>query len=580
MPCSTCGAPLRPNARFCNVCGASQVGSTGQAVATRDAPSSSASDDAGARMKRPPRPLRPDAEANYPAPGAQGRLAQTGILPELDTLRREQHPQQEQRSGDVAYMPTGPLASAPRAGRSPADVADAPTAEYNAVYAPNSQPLPTPTTPRMSAMSAASAGGQNGDHIIEATTSGPHATEQDALSWPLPLRIIVGGRYRIEEVLQVGGAGAEAENVYRVSDLKGYEHCWSCGATYGEDAASERFCQECGADMLSRDYILTERRQTSGVSGDGSDTQAEDAANYITQLGENAAEGERVFTQGNRLYAVAPRVVELPAFPQGGHIEVAGLSDVGVTRKGDINEDSFGAVAINLSHGSFAQPLALALVADGLGGHVNGQEASRLVTRTLVDYMLRHLALPFTAPRGSTAPPAEALEAALREGSQVANRALYEANQQAKADMGSTLVAALIANDTAYIVNVGDSRGYVFDGETLRRITTDHSLVEQLIVSGMIAPEERYTHPNRNQIFRSLGNDPIVDLDIFTQKLKPGMRLLLCSDGLWEMTHDDELVRILRESPNLHAACEALIASANANGGEDNITAVLVELAG
>ncbi|MEO7003048.1 MAG: protein phosphatase 2C domain-containing protein [Ktedonobacterales bacterium] len=579
MQCGQCGAALRPNARFCNACGASQVGQTGQMVATRDAP-----DDVNARMKRPPRPLRPDAEPPYAPPAAQSRQAKTGVLPELETLRHEpgqgQWQGRDQRQGqdDVAYMPTGPLASAPRAGQpTAADVAETPTAEYNAVYAPNSQPLPTPTTPRIVTVPM---GEQSGEHIIEATTSGPHATKHDALSWPLPLRIIVGGRYRVEEVLQSGGDGAEAENVYRVADLKGYEQCWSCGATYGEEAVNERFCQTCGADMLSRDFILTERRQTSGATADASDTRAEDAASYITQLSENPADGERIFSQGNRMYRVAPRVVEAPAFPQGAHIEAAGLSDVGITRKGDINEDSFGVFAINLSHGSYAQPLALALVADGLGGHVNGQEASRLVTRTLMDYMLQHLALPFTAPRGSAPPPAEGLETALSEGAQVANSAIYDANQQAQADMGSTLVAALIANDTAYIVNAGDSRGYVFDGETLRRITNDHSLVEQLIVSGMIAPEERYTHPNRNQIFRSLGNDPTVDLDLFTQKLKPGMRLLLCSDGLWEMTHDEELARILRETPNARAACEALVKSANANGGEDNITAVVVEITG
>jgi protein phosphatase len=118
----------------------------------------------------------------------------------------------------------------------------------------------------------------------------------------------------------------------------------------------------------------------------------------------------------------------------------------------------------------------------------------------------------------------------------------------------------------------------VQDGDALRRISSDHSLVEQLILGGMISPEERYTHPHRNRIYRSLGGEEKVELDIFTQRLRPGMRLLLCSDGLWEMTHDPEIEQILRQTESPYAACAALIASANEHGGEDNITAVIAQV--
>ena len=102
-------------------------------------------------------------------------------------------------------------------------------------------------------------------------------------------------------------------------------------------------------------------------------------------------------------------------------------------------------------------------------------------------------------------------------------------------------------------------------------------------VNGIIEPEQRYTHPNRNQIFRSLGAGANLDnlgIDLFTQRLRPGMRLLLCSDGLWEMVHDDELARILRETPDPQAACDALVRAANEHGGEDNISALVVEISG
>jgi serine/threonine protein phosphatase PrpC len=181
-------------------------------------------------------------------------------------------------------------------------------------------------------------------------------------------------------------------------------------------------------------------------------------------------------------------------------------------------------------------------------------------------------------PLGSQLPPDEAVESALRDAVLTANDAVYQANQHGAGDMGATLVAFVIVGEMAWIANLGDSRAYVFDGVTLRRATSDHSLVEQLILGGLVTPEERYTHPQRNRIFRSLGGEPKPEADIFTQKLRPGMRLLLCSDGLWEMTHDPEIERILRETVSPFEACEALIASANANGGEDNITAVIAQI--
>ncbi|HEY7092554.1 MAG TPA: SpoIIE family protein phosphatase, partial [Ktedonobacterales bacterium] len=131
---------------------------------------------------------------------------------------------------------------------------------------------------------------------------------------------------------------------------------------------------------------------------------------------------------------------------------------------------------------------------------------------------------------------------------------------------------------TAYVANAGDSRAYVLEGETLRRITSDHSLVEQLVAGGIIADADRYTHPERNQIFRSLGLNREMEVDFFTQWLRPDMRLLLCSDGLWEMVRDNEITRIMRANADPQAACDALIQAANKAGGEDNISAVVVQI--
>jgi serine/threonine protein phosphatase PrpC len=452
-----------------------------------------------------------------------------------------------------------------------------------------------------------------------APSTGTHA---DGLPWPLPVHMIVGGRYRIESITDTAPDEADAQNTYHVMDLQGYERCWSCGTEYGMSAASDQFCRECGADMLAREYVMRERRMapgqtvpathltqaasadavqptdiedaapatdmadtTNSVDAAGARTAHEPAEATDAEAAEPAASAQqaeqgavREFTQGSRVYHVEPYSPEPPPFPHGVHVLAAAASDAGQARASHGNEDSVGVLVLNAIHGSIAQPLALGVVADGLGGHVSGQVASRLVVRALSDHVLRSAALPLVGIDAAETPPDEVVRQVLLEGTQVANAAVYAANQSSGGDMGSTIVAAMICGDTAYIANAGDSRAYVLDGDSLRRITTDHSLVEQLIAGGLIAPEERYTHPKRNQIFRSLGDEPSAQVDIFTQKLRPGMHLLLCSDGLWEMVRDDELATILRQSANPREACDTFVRRANEQGGEDNISALVIEV--
>jgi protein phosphatase len=144
-------------------------------------------------------------------------------------------------------------------------------------------------------------------------------------------------------------------------------------------------------------------------------------------------------------------------------------------------------------------------------------------------------------------------------------------------DMGTTLTMALVAGDRAVIGNVGDSRTYMYRDGSLRRISKDHSLVMRLVDLGQITEDDIYTHPQRNAVLRSLGDKPDVEVDVFTLRLKPGDALLLCSDGQWEMTHDPEMAEIIKANSDPQAACAALIAAANAAGGDDNITSVLAK---
>jgi len=143
--------------------------------------------------------------------------------------------------------------------------------------------------------------------------------------------------------------------------------------------------------------------------------------------------------------------------------------------------------------------------------------------------------------------------------------------------LGATVTAALVVEGMAFIANVGDSRTYLLRNGKLERVTRDHSLVERLVEAGQIDRDDVYDHPSRNLIYRSLGaGHAEVDVDIFNVQLQPGDALLLCTDGLWEMVRDPQLANILNETLDPTAVCAMLIDKANENGGEDNITALLV----
>jgi protein phosphatase len=170
----------------------------------------------------------------------------------------------------------------------------------------------------------------------------------------------------------------------------------------------------------------------------------------------------------------------------------------------------------------------------------------------------------------------------LRNAIEDSNKAIIQYGQEhtEASGLGSTVTTALVIGNQAYIANVGDSRTYLLRDGKLTRITHDHSLVERLVQAGQIDAEDVYDHPHRNLVYRSLGAGKAdVDVDVFTEPLQDGDSLLLCSDGLWEMVRDPQLEQILTEFADPAEACEILIQRANENGGEDNITAVLVRCA-
>lgn len=259
-------------------------------------------------------------------------------------------------------------------------------------------------------------------------------------------------------------------------------------------------------------------------------------------------------------------------FPITLHISSA--THPGLKRQASPNEDSLVTLQGErvLSDGQ-RSPFGLCVVADGMGGHANGQEASYLAIQTIVNCLL---------PRLSSAEPCngDTLVNLLVEGVRAANAAVYQRNREDQTDAGSTLTAALVVGNMAYVANVGDSRTYLYrDAEGLRKITNDHSVVARLVTSGIIGPDEIYTHPMRNQIYRSLGEKSVIDVDTFAVPLQPGDCLLLCSDGLWDMVRDPIIEQVMSQVPDPAQTCPTLIHAALDGGGEDNVSVIVVSVA-
>ncbi|MHB1340581.1 MAG: Stp1/IreP family PP2C-type Ser/Thr phosphatase [Coriobacteriia bacterium] len=237
--------------------------------------------------------------------------------------------------------------------------------------------------------------------------------------------------------------------------------------------------------------------------------------------------------------------------PRKVSLSYAGASDIGLVRSG--NEDAY-----------LIEP-PLYAVADGLGGHQAGEVASQLAIEVLYGNAPKHA-------------DAKALGRAVR----AANAAVIEAAAQGRGrtGMGTTMTAAMIEGTHIALAHVGDSRAYLLNAGALLQLSEDHSMVADMVRSGSLTAEGARVHPSRSVITRALGSDPNMIADAFDFDAMPGDRLLLCSDGLTSMITDDAIEKILQTAPSPEAAVARLISSANDAGGQDNITAVVVDIEG
>lgn len=235
--------------------------------------------------------------------------------------------------------------------------------------------------------------------------------------------------------------------------------------------------------------------------------------------------------------------------------------------------------------------MGLFIVADGMGGHKAGEIASQLAVDTIVgnlSWMLEQDDIGSTVLSPSKNSSNDEndhdlghFERRLRLAVEEANRVIYEYAQEHPADagnLGCTVTCALLYGKKAFIANVGDSRTYRWHEGELVQLTDDHSYVWQLVSEGYIQMEEIFDHPQRNVITRALGNQPEVEVDTWLYTMEVGDRILLCSDGMWEMIHDQAEIASMMESEQLESAVNQLIEAANGYGGHDNIGVVVVEL--
>jgi len=245
-----------------------------------------------------------------------------------------------------------------------------------------------------------------------------------------------------------------------------------------------------------------------------------------------------------------------------------------IGKQRDHNEDCSFTFTVTIGGEAHSSPVGLFIVADGMGGHQYGEIASSTAVRTMANYLLKRF-------HSYLINPAEGMDEPLQEMMRTAIDEAQRAVTQAAPGSGTTLTAALVLGQQMTIGHVGDSRACAIhlDGR-VDVLTRDHSLVKRLEELGQISSEEAAAHPQRNVLYRALGQGEVLEPDIFTTPFPQPGYLLLCSDGLWSVLPEDHLFDIVQSAPTLQSACHALVSGANDAGGPDNITAVLVQLIG
>ena len=212
-------------------------------------------------------------------------------------------------------------------------------------------------------------------------------------------------------------------------------------------------------------------------------------------------------------------------------------------------------------------------LADGMGGHKKGEVASKIAVDSIIDFLKENILK-------SCGIKMDYLDDVIKQGYNYANQKIFDkvSEDSSCEGMGTTLVVAVIYKDDMIMANVGDSRGYLLHNDEFRRITRDHSVVEELVNANLITEEEARVHPRRNQITRAMGAEEIIIVDIFRKKIEKGDMILLATDGLTGCVGDEDIKNIIKQDKDIKEICEDLINQANDNSGKDNISVILSKI--
>jgi protein phosphatase len=216
------------------------------------------------------------------------------------------------------------------------------------------------------------------------------------------------------------------------------------------------------------------------------------------------------------------------------------------------------------------------LVADGIGGRAGGERASAMVVKETTQYLMGAAKWFFRLDDPDEHVRLRLLQEALNR----IDRQIIEEGQEnpALAGMGTTLTAASVVGTDLFVVHVGDSRAYLFRDEKLEQLTTDHTLVQELVDQGVLSPQAARSHRLHGVLTKALGGKPGVDAEFIKLRLASGDRLLLCTDGLSEMVPDNQMTEILRLHPDPTDACDTLVGAALDAGGMDNVTVIVAAI--
>ena len=252
------------------------------------------------------------------------------------------------------------------------------------------------------------------------------------------------------------------------------------------------------------------------------------------------------------------------------HIEIGSATHVGRVRSN--NEDYYMVVPA----------LNLLVLSDGIGGQANGEVASAMAVETIVNYCRELSSGGSTYKEIESGPELSDKTSQLANAVMLANRSIYEASARDPQlqGMGATLVAAWIDAPRLSLVHVGDSRAYLLRAGELESLTADHTLVAEQVRSGLLTLEQAQTNPLRRLLIRALGVREEVEIDIHEHELCGGDILLLCTDGLTGMVPESEITDILMHELDVQSAADRLVASANAHGGEDNVSVIVLHITG